>query len=85
MPDILLPTGEKLPPEKVKRAYFWEAGADFEGHIVGEAHVKAEEDTLRLQMKDPKDQRSDIKGTHARKLAAALRDAGVAVFWHRKK
>ena len=84
MADIRTLKGTMIRSEDVERAWFWEAGANFEECIVGEPHNKALEDTLRLQMKDPENKKTDIEGPHARRMAEDLKKAGVPVF-HPKK
>ena len=71
--------------EDVELAWFWEAGANFEGHLVAEPDNKAVEDTLRLQMKDPRIKHPDFTGSDARRMAEELKKAGVTVFRHPKK
>lgn len=78
MPDTPVYAEWSPRPEDVKLAEFWEEGVDFEGE-------KATEDTLRLQMKDPETKFNDVKGARARRIADALRNAGVGVFEHNKK
>ena len=81
MPDTPVYTGWTPRAEDVRSAEFWESGADFEGYIKGEPRIKAEEDTLRYTMKDPKTKHEDFKGPGVRKVAEDLEKAGVRVDW----
>ena len=85
VPNILLPAAMMVRSEDVKRAMFWEAGADLGRGFVNEPQDKAEHDTLAIQMKDPETKYNDITGPHALRIADELDKAGVSVSRRHKK